>query len=265
MVLAGGWANWRSRNYAKLERWMLTPKSASRSVSQPANSTNNIERGFLRQINPLLKIALCLILTSIALVLQQIGAMGLLVGVLLFFLLASNRVHFKIFAYTVLCLVVFVGISAWLRDWHTSILSALRLMAILLPGPLLASTTSPTDLVRAFQAVRLPNFLVLSLMLTWRFLPLIRQETQRILEANQLRGVNLSRQPQQWLSGLFIPLIFRIVAYADDVVIGLETRGYDPAAPRSTGQPLTWQVKDTVFIVVGAAMLVTVGYMEWGA
>ncbi len=232
---------------------MLTFKSAKR------------ERCFLHQVNPLLKIILCIILLSIALVLHQIWAIGVLVGVLLILLLACVRINFKILGYVTLSLVVFMAISTGLRDFHTSVFSALRLLAIAIPAPLLASTTSPSDLVRALQAARLPNFLVLSLMLIWRFLPIIQQEVQRIIEANQLRGVDLSRQPTQWFAGLFMPLIFRIVAYADEVTVGLETRGYDPAAPRSVSQPLTWQVRDTLFAASTVGILLVVGYLEWVA
>lgn len=86
-------------------------------------------------------------------------------------------------------------------------------------------------------------------MLTWRFLPLMQREAFRIIEANQLRGIDLSRQPRYVVSGLFIPLIFRIVSYADEVAIGLETRGYDPDSPRSMSQPLTWSFPDTLLIL----------------
>ncbi|HEY9669873.1 MAG TPA: energy-coupling factor transporter transmembrane component T [Waterburya sp.] len=223
------------------------------------------ERRFLRQVNPLLKIIVCIILLSVALVLHRIEAMATVVGVFLILLLACVRINLKILGYVTLSLLLFMVISTWLRDFHTSLLSALRLLAIAIPAPLLASTTSPSDLVRALQAARLPNFIVLSLMLIWRFLPLIQQEAQRILEANQLRGVDLSRQPTQWFSGLFMPLIFRIVAYADEVTVGLETRGYDPAAPRSISQPLTWQARDTLFAVSAVGMLLVVGYLEWVA
>lgn len=234
-------------------------------ISKSVHQTAKPERGFLRQINPLLKIILCIILISVALVLHRIWAIGVLVGVLLVLLLVSVRINLRILGFVTISLVVFVAVSTWVRDFHTSLFSALRLLAIALPTPLLASTTSPADLVRALQATRLPNFLVLSLMLIWRFLPIIQQEARRIIEANQLRGVDLTRQPTQWFSGLFMPLIFRIVAYADDVTVGLETRGYDPAAPRSTSLPLTWQVKDTLFAVSAVGILALVGYLEWVA
>ena len=223
------------------------------------------ERRFLRQINPLLKIILCIILLSVALVLHRIWAIGVLVGVLLVLLLACVRINLKVFGSVAIALLAFMAISTWLRDFDTSVFSTLRLLAIAIPGPLLASTTSPTDLVKALQAARLPNFLVLSLMLIWRFLPIIQQEAQRIIEANQLRGVDLIRQPTQWFSGLFMPLIFRIVSYADEVTVGLETRGYDPAAPRSITQPLTWQFRDTLFTMSAVGILAVMGYLEWVA
>jgi energy-coupling factor transport system permease protein len=221
------------------------------------------QQRFPSQINPLLKIVLCLTIISVALLLHDIWAIALLVVPLLVLLPFSVRINLNMVGYIALSLVAFLAISAGLRDFHTALLSALRLIAMLLPAPLLASTTSPSDLVRAFQAIRLPNFIVLSLILTWRFLPLIQQEAQRIIEANWLRGVNVARQPTQWFSGLFLPLIFRIVTYADEVTVGLETRGYDPAAPRSNSQPLRWYLKDTIVAVSVALLLAVVGYLEW--
>lgn len=218
---------------------------------------------FLTQINPLLKIITSITILSIALILHHIWAITALVLPLLLLVLISVRINLKILGYVSISLLLFVVVSTWLRDFDTSVFSTLRLVAIMLPTPLLASTTSPSDLIRALQATRLPSFLTLSLMLIWRFLPIIQQETQRILEANQLRGVDLKFQPRQWFSSLFIPLIFRIVAYADDVTVGLETRGYDPQAPRSNSKPLRWQLQDTIFTLSTTVMLAIVGYIEW--
>jgi energy-coupling factor transport system permease protein len=220
---------------------------------------------FLGQLNPLLKLVFCLIVAISALPLHQLSSIGLLVTSLLLLTLLSVRVSLLVLGYSAISLLSFVLLSALLRDTETALLSALRLIAIVLPAPLLAGTTAPSDLVRALQTVRLPGFLVLSVMLIWRFLPLIQKEAQRIVEANQLRGVNLSRQPQHWFSGLFLPLIFRIVAYADEVAISLETRGYNPAAPRSNSRPLTWQRADTFFAVGTALLLIAVGCLEWSA
>jgi energy-coupling factor transport system permease protein len=217
----------------------------------------------LQHINPLLKVLVCLSVTILALPLHQLRAIALLVSSLLLLVLLSVRVSLKVWGYGAIVLIVGITISALLRDQSIALLSVLRLLAIALPAPLLASTTAPSDLVRALQAVRLPGFLVLSIMLIWRFMPLMQQEVQRIIEANQLRGVNLPRQPRQWFPGLFLPLIFRMVSYADEVTIGLETRGYDPTVPRSNIHPLQWRSADTFFTVGAMVLLGTVGYIEW--
>jgi energy-coupling factor transport system permease protein len=213
---------------------------------------------WLADINPLAKIVVSLIITSIAFSLRSLWAVGLLVSVLLLLLLMSVQIKLKTILVVTFSLVVFTAIATWLlNNFQFALLNSLRLVAIFLPTPLLAMTTPPADLVRALQAAKLPSFLILSLMLVWRFLPLIQQEAQRILDANLLRGVDLTRQPQQWFSGLFVPLIFRIVSYADEVTVGLETRGYDPNAPRSISQPLTWRIGDITFIV-GSVMLTVI-------
>ncbi|MEM6839521.1 MAG: energy-coupling factor transporter transmembrane component T [Cyanobacteria bacterium P01_C01_bin.120] len=227
-----------------------------------ANAVNSSKRGWLWRVNPLLKIALSLVAVSVAFALQDLAAAGLLVGVLLVLML-SVGMSWRVWLGGAIALLLFTGLTWLLRDWPSAILNSLRLLAILLPGPIFSLTTSPAELTRALQAVKLPSFLVLSLTLVWRFLPVVQQEAQRIMEANQLRGVDLSRRPGQWFPGLFVPLIFRIVSYADDVTVGLETRSYDPSARRSMGQPLRWRRWDTGVAIAAIAVLGAVGYLQW--
>lgn len=221
-------------------------------------------RSFLHLINPFLKMGLSFGLISLALFLRHIAAMATLVGGLLL-LLSQIRVRLWLLLYGLLMLAVFTVSSGWLLgDWPKAAFSTLRLLAILLPTPILALTTPPTDLIRALQAARFPSFLTLSLMLIWRFFPLMQQEVQRIWEANQLRGINLSRRPEKLFSGLITPLVFQMVAYADDVTIGLQTRGYSPTAPRSNSQPSRWRMVDTYFCFGALLWLSLIGYLEWG-
>jgi energy-coupling factor transport system permease protein len=218
---------------------------------------------FLFRINPLLKIGISLAIVTVALSLKSLAAISVLVIVLLILFLTAIRIQLKSALAVLFGFTAFVAFGTWtLSDWQLALFYALRLLALLLPAPVFALTTSPTDLVRALQTIKLPSFLVLSLMLTWRFLPVIQQEAQRILEANQLRGLDLSRQPHRWFSGLFVPLVFRIVSYADEVTIGLETRGYDSDAPRTISQPLTWQVQDTVFTIASLLIFGIVARLE---
>lgn len=219
---------------------------------------------FLGLINPFLKMGLALVLLGLSLVLKQVAAMLALVGVVLL-LLFQLRIRPSLLVYGLLTLTLFALFSAWiLGDEAKAIFSTLRLLAILLPAPVLALTTPPADLIRSLQAARLPSFLTLSLMLIWRFFPLMQQELQRIWEANQLRGIDLRRQPGQWFSGLMVPLVFQMVVYADEVTIGLQTRGYSPTVPRSNSKPHRWRNVDTLFSLLALLWLGLIGYLEWG-
>lgn len=227
-----------------------------------ANTVTSSKRGWLWRVNPLLKIGLSIVAVSIAFALQDLAAAGLLVGVLLGLVLTVGM-SWRVWLGGAIALLLFTALTWLLRDWPSAILNTLRLLAIMLPGPIFSLTTSPADLTRALQAVKLPSFLVLSLMLVWRFLPVVQQEAQRIIEANQLRGVDLRRRPGQWFPGLFVPLIFRIVSYADEVTIGLETRSYDPNVRRTMGQPLQWRGLDTGVSLSSIAVFWAVGYLQW--
>ncbi len=219
---------------------------------------------FLQQIDPFLKIGLALILICLSLFLKQIPSMLALIGGVLF-LLFQIRIPLGLFIYSLLSLILFAFFSAWLLgDWSKAIFSSLRLLAILLPTPVLALSTPPADLIRSLQTARLPSFITLSLMLIWRFFPLMQQELARIWEANQLRGIDLKRQPSKWFSGLIVPLVFQMVVYADEVAIGLETRGYSPTASRSNSKPNRWQKEDTFFAAIALLWLGLIGYLEWG-
>ncbi|MBE9064880.1 energy-coupling factor transporter transmembrane protein EcfT [cf. Phormidesmis sp. LEGE 11477] len=231
-------------------------------LTSAAGSSRHSKRGWLWSVNPLLKIVLSLVAVAVAFALQNLAAAGLLVGVLLALLLTVGM-PWRLWLTGAIAILLFTALTWLLRDGPAALLNTLRLLAILLPGPLFSLTTSPADLTRALQAVKLPSFLVLSLMLVWRFLPVIQQEAQRIIEANQLRGVDLGRRPRQWFSGLFVPLIFRIVSYADEVTVGLETRSYDPNAHRSMGQPLRWRRLDSGVAIAAILIFCAVGHLQW--
>lgn len=218
----------------------------------------------LSRVNPFAKIALSAVLVTLALFLTSLAPMVALVAGL-FCLLSRLRLRPLILGYGLGIVGLFALTAALLLgSWPEALFSTLRLLAIVLPTPVLALSTPPADLIRALQALRLPSFLTLSLMLIWRFFPLMQQELKRIYEANLLRGVDLRRRPAQWFSGLMVPLVFQMVVYADEVTIGLQTRGYEPDAPRSNSRPVRWQRPDTLFCLASALWLGLIGYLEWG-
>ncbi|MGF1602676.1 MAG: energy-coupling factor transporter transmembrane component T family protein [Thermosynechococcaceae cyanobacterium] len=226
--------------------------------------SRRVHRNLLSRINPFLKIGLSFGLIGLSLFLKHIAAMVVLVGGVVL-MMTQLKLRPLLLGYGLFMVAVFTGSTALLLgNGPEAIFSTLRLLAILLPTPVLALTTPPADLIRSLQTVRLPSFLTLSLMLIWRFFPLMQQELQRIWEANQLRGIDLRWRPRQWFSGLMVPLVFQMVVYADEVTIGLQTRGYSPTEPRSNSKPLRWQWADSLFCGVAIAHISLITYLEWG-
>lgn len=101
---------------------------------------------------------------------------------------------------------------------------------VLLGVPVCAATTSPQQLARALARWGLPPALVVSLLLVWRFFPVLQEEVREIREANRLRG---SGRRQEWYRGVLVPLAFVVLEYAERLSLALELRAFDPAAPRT--------------------------------
>ncbi len=60
-----------------------------------------------------------------------------------------------------------------------------------------------------------------------------------------------------------LPLVFQMVAYADEVTIGLQTRGYSPTELRRSSQPIRWQRADGGFCLMAILWLWLIVYLEW--
>ena len=68
---------------------------------------------FLSQINPLLKIAICMILIGFVFCLQKVWSLGLLVSWLLILLFSQVKVKFTIVMKLTIFLGIFVALSTW--------------------------------------------------------------------------------------------------------------------------------------------------------
>jgi energy-coupling factor transport system permease protein len=138
---------------------------------------------------------------------------------------------------------------------------SLRFAIFVLGVPVCAATTAPQELARALARWRLPAPLVVSLLLVWRFFPVMRQELIEIRQANLLRGKSTGPLTQEWYRGLLLPLSFILLEYADRVSLALELRAFDPAAPRTWYRLPVMHRADWGFL--GSAALVFLLAISW--
>ncbi len=106
-----------------------------------------------------------------------------------------------------------------------------RLLAILAAGMLVIFTTHPAELILAMTTLRVPHAFAFMLTLALRFLPEVIEQTQRILLAQQLRGVTGNGVVGAWrrFRLLIVPLLAASLHRARQVAIAAEVRAYSPA------------------------------------
>ena len=139
----------------------------------------------------------------------------------------------------------------------TSRLAVLMLFAVLLP-----LTTAPLELadgidalLKPFQKFGLPsNDIAMMIGMALRFIPLLMQETDKIIKAQLSRGARLDQgnlfQRAKAFIPVLIPLFVIIFRRADEIALAMEARGYDSGKGRTRRKPLTWKKNDTLAIIL---------------
>jgi len=98
-----------------------------------------------------------------------------------------------------------------------------------------------------------------------RFLPLLMEETDRIVKAQISRGArldqgNIVRRMRAFLP-VIIPLFIVVFKRADELALAMEARGYRGGEGRTRRRPLVWKKSDTgatifvTLVVAGCAIL----------
>lgn len=145
-----------------------------------------------------------------------------------------------------------------------------QLTLVILFSSILTLTTSPLELLRALEKLgnplsrlRLPVAdLCLAMMLCIRFLPILGQEAQRILEAQRVRGIDPGvgswRNRLQKFHGIFLPLIYNVLGRAEELASAMLVRGYGHSKQRQTLKYMRFAPNDflgLVFVAVWCTML----------
>ena len=159
------------------------------------------------------------------------------------------------------------GIGA--EDLYAGTATALRLLAVALPGVLALATIDQVDLTDALvQQLHVPPRFGYGSLAALRLLPLLTEDwnTQRL--AARARGVS-ARGIIGRARALFQRVLLLLVSAlrrATRLATALDARGFD-AATRRTARPSVWTVTDTMWSVLGVllAALVVAASVGWGS
>lgn len=143
----------------------------------------------------------------------------------------------------------------WREGVFWGLAQSLRFVSVALAGIALSVSTPPDRLFAAMLRLRVPFGLALMASTAIRLLPRIGSEVLTVRQARAARGRPVwRRSPWAWLVlevSLMRPVVARSWRRAQVLAEALDSRGFDPVAPRAVRRPLAFGVSDYAVVLVG--------------
>lgn len=169
---------------------------------------------------------------------------------LLLLVYGYRRSCFAVLPVAAVMCAILAGITyAISKDMNAALAAVNRIFAVciaVIPG----MAMPPVLLVRNMSALKLPRMLILGMMITFNFFPLLGDEVKKVREAMKTRGAGSFFSPQIFYRAFLIPLIMRIVNISDTLALSVETRGFSAGAEHSVYKTVKLCFRDIIFIVV---------------
>ncbi|MEM7331383.1 MAG: energy-coupling factor transporter transmembrane component T [Chloroflexota bacterium] len=115
--------------------------------------------------------------------------------------------------------------GAIVQVWNGLSLQFFIFLPFFMYSLLFFATTSIGDAAAAFQKMRMPHFLLIPLLVMFRFFPTIRQEFRAITNAMRLRGAVGQGNPFRTIEYIYVPLLFSLVKTGEELTLASLTRG----------------------------------------
>lgn len=136
-----------------------------------------------------------------------------------------------------------------------------RLLLMIMVTTCLTATTKPLDLTMGIEyllnplkPLKVPSHeIAMMISIALRFIPLIIEETMRIMNSQKSRGVDFEegklKEKLMAILSLIVPLFSVAFQRADELANAMEARGYIPGQPRTRYKVLRYRLADFVLII----------------
>lgn len=143
-----------------------------------------------------------------------------------------------------------------------------RLTLMIIMTTILTASTKPLDLtlgieklLKPFDKIGLPSHIIaMMISIALRFIPTLIEETQRIMNAQASRGVDMEngtiKEKVMAILSLIVPLFVSSFDRADQLANAMEARGYNPMQERTRYKVLKMTGIDYVGLLSSIALLV---------
>lgn len=141
-----------------------------------------------------------------------------------------------------------------------------RLFVLMLFAVMLPLTTTALELADGLDVLLRPlerfhfpaHESSMMIAMALRFIPLLMQETDKIIRAQVSRGArldqgNIFKRAVSFVPVL-IPLFIIIFRRADEIAVAMEARGYNGGEGRTRRKPLVWKFRDTCAVILSGTI-----------
>lgn len=192
------------------------------------------------RLDPRVKLLISILLFTTTLLVRSVYELA---GVLAFMIIVSavarvlRRVSRTMAFTATFSLLIFVLNLVFTANFVTSLLYAVRFVAIVASTSLFFITTSPDELEQVMKTFRLPRDVIFAFVTAVRFIPVMLLDTIQIMDAQKSRGLelekgNLIRRVRNMIP-ILIPLVVNSVVRSGELAEAMESRAYG-AVPRPT-------------------------------
>ena len=238
---------------------------------------------FMHRLDPRTKLLALITLISTVFTADDPFSLSLVAGFLLLilkispfsipFLLRGLRLFFWLFLFTSVFHVFFTpgdsvhpfpifGIDVTNQGLSRSLIVFLQLFMVIITANIFTLTTEPMDLARGLEKILAPlkplglkvDEISLMISLVIRFIPILKLEAARIIDAQRGRGVDFSVMPaMKKVRNLFAvmgPLFTNLFSRSDALVLAMASRGFGQGKKRGMLRELTLNMIDLAAIAV---------------
>lgn len=136
-----------------------------------------------------------------------------------------------------------------------------KLIPCFMLGSYLISTTRVSTFLAAVGKMPLPKGFIISLSITLRYFPTMREEWRAVKDAMVLRGIPVSligfiRHPMQTMEYVYVPMLVSASKISDEIAQAAITRGIDHVERRTCIETVKFHIMDSIMGIVYAAVIV---------
>ncbi len=145
---------------------------------------------------------------------------------------------------------------------RTAFLMAIRLTYLIIGSSIMTLTTTPNQLTDGLESLLNPlkrfkvpvHEVAMMMSIALRFIPILMEETDKIMKAQMARGANFDRgniiERAKSLVPLLVPLFVSAFRRANDLAMAMEARCYRGGESRTKMKPLHYKNADRIGYVV---------------